>query len=608
MLKPDRISEEGRFDSFGNGSFLYNKKKNHLPAMGWNSWNAFGSGNTEELTKFMADKIIELGLDKLGYSFVILDDGCYKTDRIDGRLSNEEVKFPGGFKALSDYIHEKGLKFGMYNDIGTNLCAGAAVGTCGHEEEDARSYIEWGVDFLKVDNCYYPFDNATFSNPQNAAYSFAPDIRAIRICRIVDGAIVGDSVCLNATTDGRITGERAFVEDDHVTGLGTFDGTGPESSPIGDRSSELIFDFCAEDEGEYSIEVEYRIGMREGRGAWLQLYADSEMLYDDFLEDGFRPDESFDPNASKDDKSDEDDKYEFTFSRPISVHLVKGMNHIRIANHRRQENTLNSYARLLKELNNIKPDHDIIYSACEWGKTHPQNWAYKVCDSWRILNDITFRVGSDGDPGHGAWVEDYTTSVTTQYNKAVIMDEFSGPDKGYNDPDMLMIGMDGLDETQCRTHMTMWCMMNSPLMLGMDLRRVGKGDFIYNIIANKDAISLNQDPLGIQAKRIFSTLAENEPDKEYIRDIDRVDILVKPLADDRFAVSFINVSEKDKAENFRITIDDIVKAMGDKIKMSSDFMIRDIWTGEQFENHTGVFEIHGLKACDNATFIISELV
>lgn len=136
LESPDKITDsQYRYDSFENGNVLLNKKKNHLPAMGWNSWNAFGSGNTQFLTKIMADKIVELGLKDLGYKYVILDDGCYKAQRIDGKLSNDEVKFPDGFKTLSDYIHSKGLKFGMYNDIGTNLCAGAAVGTCGHEKK-----------------------------------------------------------------------------------------------------------------------------------------------------------------------------------------------------------------------------------------------------------------------------------------------------------------------------------------------------------------------------------------------------------------------------------------------------------------------------------------
>ena len=69
-----------RFDSFGNGEVLGGKKRGRLPAMGWNSWNAFGSGNTEALTKAMAEKLCELGLKDLGYEYVVLDDGCYRSE------------------------------------------------------------------------------------------------------------------------------------------------------------------------------------------------------------------------------------------------------------------------------------------------------------------------------------------------------------------------------------------------------------------------------------------------------------------------------------------------------------------------------------------------
>ena len=583
-MTPDRLEAEGRFDAFSNGEILHNKKKNHLPAMGWNSWNAFGSGNTEALTKAMADKIVELGLDKLGYKYVVLDDGCYKDMRVDGKLSNEEVKFPSGFRALSDYIHEKGLKFGMYNDIGSNLCAGAEVGTCGHEKDDAQSYIDWAVDFLKVDNCYYLWDNATFSNPENARYTFAPNIKAIRIDN--NEYQVKDALASNNDGNCHITGDRATLEQDFVTGLGTYDGTGPDASPIGLRSSELIFDITSDEEKEIALNVLYATGKREGVGRWLQVAVGNELFFDGFLKET-------------------DNEDEFTWSESILVQLKKGHNEVRLMNHRRQENTLNSYARLLKELVSLSPDNDIIYSACEWGKTQPQNWAYKVCDSWRILNDITFRVGSDGDYGVGTWTGDYTCSVTTQYNKAVIMDEFAGLDKGWNDPDMLMIGMNGLDDTQNKTHMTMWCMMNSPLMLGLDLRRVEKGDNLYRIIANDDIIALNQDSLGIQAKRVFSTLAEKEPDKEYIKDTNRVDILAKPLSGNRFALSFINVSQDDRHEKFSIALCDLKKFFGDWIYKSDKYLVKDLWSGETKEVSGKVFEIEGLNACDNVTLLVT---
>ena len=605
-FKPSEIkNEEFRFDSFKNGNVVYNKKKNRLPAMGWNSWNAFGSGNTEALTMAMADKLTELGLDKLGYSYCVLDDGCYKPEREDGKLVNEPKKFPSGFRKLADYIHAKGLKFGMYNDIGTNLCAGAAVGTYQHEKVDAASYIEWGVDFIKVDNCYYMFDNATFSNPENARFTYAPNIRAIKLLK--NGS--KDEIVLLAGKDGRLTGagaklvENTSLQEDayddgkdfvpYVTCIGTFDGTNTGTSPVGDMSGELTFNVnvgIPENPGydEMTLIVEYATGREPGAGAWLQVAVDNEngsvLYYDDLLKET-------------------KDKESFVWSDGIIIKLYRGKNTIRLMNHRRQENTLNSYAELLKGFNLAENGDeakasDIVLSICEWGKTQPQNWGYKVGDSWRILNDITFRVGWDGNPGIGRWFDPGTPSVTSQYNKCVVMDEFAGLDKGWNDPDMLMIGMDGLTDIQCKTHMAMWCMMNSPLMLGLDLRRVKKDDWIYEIIANEQMIALNQDALGIQAKRIFTTADSKDPAKDYITDINRVDILAKPLADGSVAVSFINVSERKQTGSFGISVEDIPFASFVKGKK---YTVTDLWTGKSEENTSGRFEVDSLSACDNVT-------
>ena len=582
---PSIINPDMRFDAFTNGKVLQGKRTGRLPAMGWNSWNAFGSGNTEALTRAMADALVALGLDKLGYKYVVLDDGCYKSERVDGKLCNEEVKFPGGFKALSDYIHSKGLKFGMYNDIGTNLCAGAAVGTCGHEQEDARSYVNWGVDFLKIDNCYYLWDNATFSNPENARFVFAPRIRDISL----DGLT-------KPVSDAKITGSRAqFYKDVCVQGIGTFDGTNTGTTPVGLRSSELVYDILIADtfDGNFELCVEYATGRENGIGEWLQVAVDHENGETQYFYDDLLP-----PSP---------DKETFVWSEPIKIHLKEGHNYLRLMNHRRQENTLDSYAAMLDGLNKAKPGHDIVLSICEWGKTHPQNWGYKVGNSWRILNDITFRVGSDGNPGFGAWFDKGTPSVTSQYNKAVVMDEFAGLDKGWNDPDMLMIGMDGLSLVQNKTHFTMWCMMNSPLMLGLDLRRVSAGDELYNIIANRALIALNQDALGVQAKRIWTSArleGQATPDKAYIEDIDRVDILAKPLADGSIAISFINVSETPKKGPFLVSDKQLEKVFGSRFKACDKYEVVDLWTGEKWENTAGWFEIAGLEACDNVTIRI----
>lgn len=112
------------YPSFGNGEIMPGKKNGRLPAMGWNSWNAFGRSNNERLTREMADKIVELRLDELGYEYIVIDDGSYEARGEDGKVISNKTNFPSGFKAISDYVHSKGLKFGMYNDICVALCSG----------------------------------------------------------------------------------------------------------------------------------------------------------------------------------------------------------------------------------------------------------------------------------------------------------------------------------------------------------------------------------------------------------------------------------------------------------------------------------------------------
>lgn len=589
---PDEITDpDYMFPAFSNGKVLLDKKQGRLPAMGWNSWNAFGSKNNEVLTKAMADAIVDLGLVDLGYKYVVLDDGCYKSERVNGLLSNETIKFPSGFKALSDYIHSKQLKFGMYNDIGTNLCAGSAVGTCGFEDVDTRSYMDWGVDFIKVDNCYYLWDNATFSDSTNSKYSYTPNIRSITVTG------EGLKITLNAVNDGVLLGQGASKNSgDYVTNIGTFDGTNVGTTPVGDRWSELQFTVNAPASGKYAITINFASGEEDGTGRWLQLAvgnADRETRYFDNLL----------PLTQS--------TADFEDSEEITVSLNEGENIIRLMNHRRQENTLNSYAALLEGLNKADPDHDVVFSICEWGKTQPHNWGYKVGDSWRILNDITFSVGSDGNPGSAEWSSNNTASITSQYSKAVIMDEFAGLDKGWNDPDMLVIGMNGITNLMNKTHMTMWCMMNSPIMLGMDLRRVTKGDELWMIIANKDVIALNQDTLGIQAKRIYCSIDNTNPDTAYITNNNRVDILVKPLANGDIALSFINLSDSRDTKEHSVDVSRIIEYIGHKMidtgkfKNAASYYQKDLWTGEVTTNISRTFSVTGIDAYDNVTIRVT---
>ena len=127
----------------------------NTPVMGWNSWNTFGSNIDEELIMEITDKIVSEGYQQAGYEYVIIDDCWSLKERVDGKLVADPKLFPHGMKALSDYIHSKGLKFGMYSCAGFKTCAGYPS-SYGHEFEDARQFAEWGVDYLKYDFCNFP--------------------------------------------------------------------------------------------------------------------------------------------------------------------------------------------------------------------------------------------------------------------------------------------------------------------------------------------------------------------------------------------------------------------------------------------------------------------
>ena len=124
------------------------------PPMGWNSWNTFGSRINEQLIFEMADTMVKEGLLDCGYQYLVIDD-CWqkKTRSAEGKLEADPVKFPHGIKYVSDYVHSKGLKFGIYSCAGAVTCA-EYPGSYGHEFTDAATFAEWGVDFLKYDYCF----------------------------------------------------------------------------------------------------------------------------------------------------------------------------------------------------------------------------------------------------------------------------------------------------------------------------------------------------------------------------------------------------------------------------------------------------------------------
>ncbi len=132
----------------------------NTPPMGWNSWNYFGKNDVnEEIIKEVIDSMSAKGLDTLGYEYVVVDGGW----RRDTLGKNGELlvnnKFPGGMQALADYAHSKGFKFGLHTVPGSHDCGLDKVGGWGHEKVQFEQFMEWGLDFIKLDRCRFSLDD-----------------------------------------------------------------------------------------------------------------------------------------------------------------------------------------------------------------------------------------------------------------------------------------------------------------------------------------------------------------------------------------------------------------------------------------------------------------
>ena len=122
------------------------------PPMGWNSWNHFAEKVTDADIRAAADALVSTGMRDAGYVYVNVDD-TWQGKRDEHGVLHSNERFPD-MKALGDYLHSKGLKFGLYSSPGPRTCAGYA-GSLGHETQDAQTYAAWGVDFLKYDLCSF---------------------------------------------------------------------------------------------------------------------------------------------------------------------------------------------------------------------------------------------------------------------------------------------------------------------------------------------------------------------------------------------------------------------------------------------------------------------
>jgi alpha-galactosidase len=166
------------------------------PPMGWNSWNKFGCNVSEDMIRQMADGMVKSGMKDAGYQYVVIDD-CWQVERDpSGNIVADAKRFPAGIKALADYVHSRGLKFGIYSDAGSMTCA-KRPGSWGHEYQDALQYAAWGVDYLKYDWCN------TTTQDARAAYAL------IRNALNATGRPIVLSICEWGTAKPWLWGEKA---------------------------------------------------------------------------------------------------------------------------------------------------------------------------------------------------------------------------------------------------------------------------------------------------------------------------------------------------------------------------------------------------------------
>jgi len=155
----------------------YSSQVAKTPPMGWNSWNYFFGKVTDKDIRDSADQIVTTGMKDAGYIYVNIDDTWEGQRDADGNIQSNS-KFPD-MKALADYVHSKGLKIGIYSSPGPKTCAGFE-GTLGHEEQDAKTWASWGIDYVKYDLCSFipavmqkqaPNDPAAQMRLMHAAYT-----------------------------------------------------------------------------------------------------------------------------------------------------------------------------------------------------------------------------------------------------------------------------------------------------------------------------------------------------------------------------------------------------------------------------------------------------
>ena len=519
---PSKVSEVYPADFYCNGAAL-------TPPMGWSSWNTFRNRIDENLIYDTAVAMEEKGLVDAGYRFVNIDDNWVDNARDDeGRIQADKLTFPNGIPALVEKVNAMGISLGVYSSNGTATCEDLTASLY-HEWTDAYTFAKWGVEYFKYDFCH----NIPLSE-------YAPLVYAVTISKNGIGRTYD---CKEAELSGlaRYMKKKGF-DGKYVSGLDRREGA-------------MTFDKIeVEEDGVYNVTVHI---VKHGQ------YEKCLMLE----ANGSEREVLIFPSQKR---------FNMTAKFTVSMHLKKGKNTLKLFNPigTRADSAMLQYVNMGRQLKKAtekvardagKPEKPITFSICEWGFNQPYKWGRYAGNLWRTTPDI-----------RPIW-----PWIKILYNHTVKLYKYAGVG-GWNDPDMLEVGNGKLTFEQNRSHFALWCMMCAPLILGNDLRNIS--DDVLKIVKNPDLIAINQDALGVPAKRVVKGA---------------VDVLVKPLADGSVAVCAFNKGGKKK---YNLNLKKVLSDEYARCKKTENFVATNLWDKSETTTN-GVISV-SVNKHDSAVFIV----
>lgn len=519
---PSKVSEVYPADFYCNGAAL-------TPPMGWSSWNTFRNRIDENLIYDTAVAMKEKGLVDAGYHFVNIDDNWVDNARDDeGRIQADKLTFPSGIPALVEKVNAMGISLGVYSSNGTATCEDLTASLY-HEWTDAYTFAKWGVEYFKYDFCH----NIPLSE-------YAPLVYAVTISKNGIGRTYD---CKEAELSGlaRYMKKKGF-DGKYVSGLDRREGA-------------MSFDKIeVEEDGVYNVTVHI---VKHGQ------YEKCLMLE----ANGSEREVLIFPSQKR---------FNMTAKFTVSMRLKKGKNTLKLFNPigTRADSAMLQYVNMGRQLKKAtekvardagKPEKPITFSICEWGFNQPYKWGRYAGNLWRTTPDI-----------RPIW-----PWIKILYNHTVKLYKYAGVG-GWNDPDMLEVGNGKLTFEQNRSHFALWCMMCAPLILGNDLRNIS--DDVLKIVKNPDLIAINQDALGVPAKRVVKGT---------------VDVLVKPLSDGSVAVCAFNKGGKKK---YNLNLKKVLSDEYARCKKTENFVATNLWDKSETTTN-GVISV-SVNKHDSAVFIV----